>query len=672
MRPTASHTRKTRGFATIAVVSAISLLVISMIFYTLTESMRSLNVQTRAQVKQDYSQKEDAILTSLIHIVPNKAIGAMQRYSANNPDNYSWDTIFREAINLANAEESISPTLLNSLNLGTAISANSGDTQFASVSQLVNAATTTLAGGSNRVNGGNLWESQLLGNAVLGPKLPAALQLSYSDYLLDKQYPIISSNKQYSSTSSKGLGLSANTYPLFNLIQYPDIKLGYKRPGENFVAKRNWWVFSLTFGAHNQAITGIPPVKKDYVLSIYEVPSQLPLSASSLMKVGQFEDGTNWEHVSLDGGIFANNLETNGTVNLTKGAISARKSLSVSADTTVGGRTVASGFDALGAREARAADTSTGATQGESDFYDASVGGNVGKVAFIPINPGNDTLIDTSDGNADERISPTGWNFYSRVAPQAKMTLEIRKMSSKFSQIPTQIRLRYRRSDDTERTATYTRGSSWPTETESGGDDFPFQTDVLQNSRNVLVIKMEKLPAFVNGLTQSGGINANNSLYIFPRTGNSTVIIPSIPSQNSDMAVSLRESEDLTAFTNGFSLISRYRTYIADSLNIVPATVPANAGLPSGEPYFPPFSLFAPEKRFGESLSIQNPVVMTGQLSSLKTSAGETFNPLELKNLNDERVSNNKINAHLTSLRSPAELPPIYMMNWLITIEEIH
>ena len=422
----------------------------------------------------------------------------------------------------------------------------------------------------------------------------------------------------------------------------------------------------------DRAITGIPPVKKDYVLSIYEVPSQLPLSASSLMKVGQFEDGTNWEHVSLDGGIFANNLETNGTVNLTKGAISARKSLSVSADTTVGGRTVASGFDALGAREARAADTSTGATQGESDFYDASVGGNVGKVAFIPINPGNDTLIDTSDGNADERISPTGWNFYSRVAPQAKMTLEIRKMSSKFSQIPTQIRLRYRRSDDTERTATYTRGSSWPTETESGGDDFPFQTDVLQNSRNVLVIKMEKLPAFVNGLTQSGGINANNSLYIFPRTGNSTVIIPSIPSQNSDMAVSLRESEDLTAFTNGFSLISRYRTYIADSLNIVPATVPANAGLPSGEPYFPPFSLFAPEKRFGESLSIQNPVVMSGQLSSLKTSAGETFNPLELKNLNDERVSNNKINAHLVSLRSPAELPPVYMMNWLITIEEIH
>ncbi|MBP9226026.1 MAG: hypothetical protein KBF76_19300, partial [Verrucomicrobiales bacterium] len=60
------------------------------------------------------------------------------------------------------------------------------------------------------------------------------------------------------------------------------------------------------------------------------------------------------------------------------------------------------------------------------------------------------------------------------------------------------------------------------------------------------------------------------------------------------------------------------------------------------------------------------------QLSSLKTSAGETFNPLELKNLNDERVSNNKINAHLTSLRSPAELPPVYMMNWLITIEEIH
>jgi hypothetical protein len=38
----------------------------------------------------------------------------------------------------------------------------------------------------------------------------------------------------------------------------------------------------------------------------------------------------------------------------------------------------------------------------------------------------------------------------------------------------------------------------------------------------------------------------------------------------------------------------------------------------------------------------------------------------------DERIASSKIDANLTSLKSPAELPPIHMMNWLVTIEEVH
>jgi len=671
--PPAASILRCRGYATMAVVSSISLLILGGVGYTYLANMRTFQAQARAQVKQDYTQKEDAILNALIHIVPNKAIGAMQRYSANNPTFYNWETIFREALNSANAEQSISAEMINSLNLGSAVSANTGDTTFSSVSQVVQAPVSTHAGGANLVNGGNWWEYHMLSDLKIGSRVPAALQLSYDNYLLDKEYPIVSFEKTYVSWYTKGLGLSATTYPRYNLIQYPDVKFGYKRPGESFVAKRNWWVFSLNFGSHNEQRTGIPPIRKDYVLSIYEIPSQIPLTASALLKVGKFADGTAWENVSMDGSLVADSLQTEGSVVVSGGSVSARKSITITGQTVVDGTSLNSDFDELGERESRAtAGGANGVTTNESDFHQASVGGNVGKVAFIALNRGTTTLLNSSDGNRSERISPTGWNQYTLAGPKAQMTLEMRTMESSSTQIPTQIRLRYRNSSNSLVTATYTRGSNWPTEQEEGGDTFPFQTTELDNTRKALIIHMDRLPAFVNGLSNSGGMALNNSLYIFPLSGASTVVAPSIPSLTTDMAVTLRGGKDLTAYTTGFSLVSRYRVYIADSLNNVPTTTPANAGLPASHVFYPPLSIFAPEKRFGESLTVEHPVELTGQLNSLKTEANDTVNPLEFMSGDDERLAASKIDATLTSLKSPAELPPIHMMNWLVTIEEVH
>ena len=669
----ASHRR---GYATMALVSGISLIVIAMLAFNIVGSIRSLDTQAKAQVKQDYSQKEDAILNALIHIVPNKAMGAMQQFSANSAGSFTWNTIFQQALSMAHADQAISPVLLNSLNLSTAISANPGDSAFSAASQFVSAPLGSPAGGASSVNGGNALETIMLSSARIGPKVPAALNLSYNDYLLDRQYPIISATKTYTTSFPKGLGLSAATFPNFNLIQYPNVRFGYKRPGENFVAKRNWWVFSLTFGSHNQAQTGIAPVTKDYVLSIYEVPSQIPLSADALMRVGQFQNGTAWQNVSLDGSIYAEDIQTSGSVSLSQGAISARKSVSVSNQTSVQGRTVAGGFDAMGDREARqTAQSNSGG--GTSDFYDASTGGNVGKVAFIPINRGTDELLVTSDGTASERISPTGWNAYSQSASKAQMTLEIRTMTSSSNQTPTSIRLSYRNATNALVTVTYTRGASgssrWPTESQGGGTAFPFQTTTLDNTRRALIVHMDRLPGFINGLSSSGGMTRNNSLYIFCRTDNgSSVRVPVIPSLATDMAVTLRGGADLTAYTSGFSLVSRYRVYIADTLNNTPRTIPANSGIPAGSLFYPPLSIFAPEKRFGESISVERPVELTGQLNSLKTGDNDTVNPLEIMDASDKRLAANILHADLVSLRSPVELPPIYQMNWLVTIEEIH
>ncbi|MEM7602194.1 MAG: hypothetical protein AAF357_12355, partial [Verrucomicrobiota bacterium] len=263
------------------------------------------------------------------------------------------------------------------------------------------------------------------------------------------------------------------------------------------------------------------------------------------------------------------------------------------------------------------------------------------------------------------------WNYYSRGASQCKMRIEVREMASTSEQLATQVRFHYTADDGSLRTLTYTRGDNWPTDSEAGGGLLPFQTTQLDNNKYAIAFYPDRLETFIDSISDAAPISVNNSIVIYPNTGRSTVNTPSIPSVDSDPAVTLRGCKDLTNFPTGFSLLTRYRLYIAESFNIVQATPPAGSGLPASAEFFPPASLFAPEKRFGESVLVDQPVAIKGQLSSLKTSASYQFNPLELQGGDDSAVSANMVNADLVDLRSPAELPPIHMMNWLVTIEPI-
>lgn len=660
------HTyRRQDGYATLSVVATISLTILSMLSFLLVGNIRSFDAQSRAQVKQDYSQKEDAILSSLLHIVPNKAIGAMQENSADSPSQFSWETIFSEAVNMANAEQAVAPELLASLDLSEAISSNTGDTQFENVYQFVKAPVKNEEGVISTVNGGNWWEYLMLGDSKIRYHVPAALRVSYANYQLDRTYPIISFKKTYYDWYTQGLNVDPLAYPDFNLLEYPDVKFGYKRPGQLFVAKRNWWVFSLRFGSHNEARTGIPPVKKNYVLSIYEIPSQLPMSSATTMKIGQYESGTDWYDISIDGGVNAESIESVGQVDLDQGAISARKSFTLNGAITVDNREVSGDFDGVGSREERALTS-------DSDFYDASTGGNVGKVAFIPINPGLDFVKRSGDGLRESRISPTGWNEYSCGANRVKMRIEVTEMQASDTQIPTKFKFYFRNESNSWTEQEYERGVNWPTELEVGGTEFPFQSGTLENLRNAMVIHLDRLPTFLETIADAGHIDVNNSIHIAPIAGDASIQLPSSPSLDSDMVVSLRGGKDLTAYTKGFSVLTDSRLYIAETINAVKTTPPANSGIPAGADFYPPVSLFAPEKRFGESLTTVKPLRLAGQVGSLKTGTGDTFNPLELKSADDSSMSAYNIDAELSSIRSPAELPPINLMNWLVTIEEIH
>ncbi len=670
------------GYTTIPVVAAIATVMLSSMVFVFRSNNWSQEIQSKAQVSLDYTQKEEAILRALINIVPNKAIGAMQDGSATADNKYTWETIFREAIDLADADTAVSAAILNRMGISpdqtagtgyptgpndpqpTVISGNSGDTSFTNASQIV----SSVVGSSSLVNPGNTRESALFLSEAIADKLPAPLYSSFSEYNNDKVYPIISLNKVHSSSWTKGLELSPNSYPLYNLYKYPNIRFGYARPGDLFVAKRNWWTFSLKFGSGvGQGANAAPPIKKNYVLSIYEVPSQLPASAYGLMSVGQHADGTAWRHASLSGGFFAGRLETQGTVALPTGLFSARKSTNFSAETTVAGAVVGNNFDDLGVREQREAQTG-------SDFYDASVSGNVGRVAFIPINRGQAFLELNTDGSQSGRLSSTGWNEYSCGATQAAMRIEVRNMTSTSVQMPTSIRFYYKTSSGSTTYRTYTRGSStspWPTDAQSGGTAIPFQTDYLDIQRNALVLNLDRLPAFLASIG-AANTSINNSIYIYPNSSRSTVNAPHFPSISSDPAVSLRGGRDLSPFSKGLSVVTNLRLYLADSLNTVAVPIPSGSGLAAGTTFYPPISLFAPEKRFGETIEFENPVQFSGQVQSLSKDETAAFHPLDLKAGNGDDINADKINANLKIVRSPAELPPIHLMNWLVTIKEIH
>jgi len=657
-----SHRYRQRGFVSMALVMSVGMVVVASLAFAYRHHMRSLDAQAKTQVKIDYSQKEEALLRALLHIVPNKAMGAMQEGSATSADDYRWTTIFDEAIDLANAETAIDATMMSNLGVSNLVSANSGDTTFSSSTDIVSA----IKGNSGFVNPGVTQENALLLDSLIGPKLPAPLVAANGVFRKDEDFPIITFEKEHSPAWTKGVMLSPSDYPLYNLLQYPNIRFGYARPGDPFVAKRNWWAFTLKFGESDAAQTGLNIVEKHYLLSIYEVPSQLPMSAAGFMSVGQHADGTDWRDTDLSGGVFAGRLETQGTVELANGLFSARNSTSFSGTTTVGGQAVTNNFDALGVREQREAVTG-------SNFYEASLAGNTGRVVFVPINRGNDFLKLHGDGNSSARLSPTGWNQYSTGADQARMRIMIWRMESVDNQTPTAVVLYYRDPYGNWRGEVYWRGYNWPAEHQAGGEAFPFQTADLAIGRPGLIIHMDRWQSFLNSLGDAGDLTVNNSLYIYPATQySSTVIEPSVPSVATDCAISLRSGEDMSAFTEGFSMVTNLRLYIAESFNTVSVPAPTGSGIPSGIEYFPPVSLFAPEKRFGETVDFNHPVEFGGQLNSLKTSASDAFRPLDLMSGSDDSVNPELIEADLEMLRSPAELPPIHLMNWLVTVEEIH
>ncbi len=198
-----------------------------------------------------------------------------------------------------------------------------------------------------------------------------------------------------------------------------------------------------------------------------------------------------------------------------------------------------------------------------------------------------------------------------------------------------------------------------------------FDFKKLGSGQECVVVYPERISNFLNEL---GGdsVETNNSLVVnvdYSATGSASLLEPQMPFTDRDYGVILQECGDLSDFKKGFSLVTNLRLYIGDDFNVVPISPPSGYTPPSGT-FYPPASLFAPEKRYGVDFD-PFAVEVSGQIGSVASENDEdAVHPMDAIGVSENSMVASQITMNLSTISHPAELPPIVMMNWLILIEE--
>ncbi len=641
--------KQTCGYAALPIVTGLALMLTFSLTMLFKKTLMNRDQASKTQLRLDYHQREEALLRALVAVFPNKAIDCLRANLAAG-DAHDWNAIFSEAVALSSASQSLSPALLQSLGLTGKRSGDVGDRD----SEQVQSWITSLSGVTGQVTPGTTAYEAVFQQPAFAGKMPPLLDMSAELQAADAERPLITPLKRY-ATQVAGLLADVGAHPTFNLIPYPNIRFGYAAPGAPFVAKRNWWAFTVNYGNRGSSVA------RHYVLSLYEVPSQMPIEAATFASIGTHQDGTAWNAgaVSIQGSVYADQMMVEGAYGATR--LAGRSGIELAQEMDLGGVTVGSNFDAMGERERLQAAEGT-------DVLPVAISANSGRLSFLPLPTGSGYLRRRAAGSTS-----TAWDDYTAGGQRCAMTVEAIDMVSFEDQTPTALRVRFRNEAGSISEVVLRRGVNWPTSFEPGGAAIPFQVELTNNSRSCVTFHPMLLDAW---LQAQGGASVvtNNSLYFGVDPSLKPLIVRTVsePPAVEDMCVIIRQGKNLTNYTAGLSIVAPLRVYVGDDLNAVAASgVPVGSGLDAATEFYPPLSIFAAELRVGTT-GFNRPIDHRGQLGSLATGGtAAPWKPLDMKSGSDDAVHADSISAELTPLRSPAELPPIHPMNWLVVIEEI-
>lgn len=710
---TSIHKHGKSGAVSFLLVVTTGVVALLLTLYTYRQAVASHRVASYVQLSTDYSEKEDTVLRAIVALTPNRAINAMQNDGYSKRASLQWSRVFTDAIDLANARTSIASNVRSSLGLANLVVANSGDSTLSNPNLIFD----KIPSDANSAYYSDYLSTGL--NRSLGSSFPPPLQSGDSTVIqYDDDYVIISNQKKYGPLATGSVGLSVTEYPNFNLLKYPQINFGYARPGDDFVAKRNWWAFRMNLAQNDDSLTDASRMARTFVLSIYEVPSQLSISASSFMSLGEFANGQSWDRVTIGGGVFVGKADVRST---TLPSLASRRGMTLSSDSVIGGESFVSSPFAPGVREVYQL------TQG--DFFPVSLASESGRVAFVPISRGAEFFDRFSVSAEANTLSPTKWNDYSVGAQQCAMRLDIVDCVSSSNPTPTKLRFSYYKGGVRETLdidlvngsysgldpnylyaciegqsydfgnsvvdLAYGKNGTYAYQIAQTGSvtfnnarfgdplvgvekrgyykpSYPFEIKALATGKLCMAIYPERFERFLRAIN-ADDTSINHSIVVnvdyTASTGSVKLVKPTIPCTDLDYGVILDECSDMTSFPKGFSLVTNLRTYIADDFNLAATTPPAGF-TPSGL-FYPPCSIFTPEKRYGSNID-PYAVKMSGQVGSLASDTNSSpVHPLDSTSASGQAYGSSNITVNLRPITHPAELPPITMMNWLITLEEV-
>jgi hypothetical protein len=477
-------------------------------------------------------------------------------------------------------------------------------------------------------------------------------------------------------------------------LYYPNIRFGYKykQPGDPnplfLVARRVWWRIPVVYkpaqptaeyqvGTDPASANSYPSAQANYVLSVYEIPSQLPISGNANLQIGAWDP----TKISVTGSISGNQITLSGGPY--SGGVSSRQKVYVVNPAIVGGvayssDSTGSAFDQPGTQPGSREEIALTQTPGAA--APVSVVRNDGKVLLVPVMPGNDFYIPAPPAPG----APTHWDLYARPYYRCRIRVIISGTDSTIiynpnqtpttntaagaitvkifvlpdlSSSPDQI-LGFRDSAATPQTFTQTSIASPNPNLALYGMKY---TSTAAGDRNILVIDVLKLVQALGNPAQLYSIYIGNP----PNPPDP----PSGPYNNPGIAIT--DTHDLSAFTSGLSIVTNQTLYLLDRFNqgkkdgtglLVPGSVV-------------PTSLYAPDVRYGISaLNLQ--VNLTGQVAVVATPAPAPsptpVNPLSFTSGNGGSIASSNTSATLTELTDPTKIPPITALNLLFTIEKEH
>jgi hypothetical protein len=617
--------RSDHGASLVLLVSIIGVAFIVTVAGFLAAASYSQDRARLASAKVDVATREDALMREILQ---QTATGMLPGTNGVTGPILNWTAIMTNAANNLRATSYVNPAELAALQLTGAIPAfvtpaNLGDTAgtllgiFNGYNQEVPfGGTSGLANNVSLSNANNATAQPPLMNWSAGTTLSSATALTIpQEFFLG-------------SLNTAGTPPKQSIGNRWAQLTYPNIRFGYKQPGNLFVARRVWWCIPLVYQAAQPAaeyqagtdpasLNRYPSAPANYVLSVYEIPSQLPISGNANLQIGGW--GSN---ISVTGSISGNRITLSGG---SYSGVSSRQQVQVVNPATVAGvgyssdRT-GSAFDQPGTREQMALTQTPGAAA------PVSVAGNDGKALLVPVMPGNDFYMAATG-------TPTHWDLYARPYYRCRIRVMIT-------------------TDPTTGAFTGVQIIALPDPSSRPDQILGFPDSAATINQT---FPQSSLPSYINytSTATGGNILVIDVPNMVNALGNPANLYSIYIGSNPSIGVAITDTNDLSAFTGGLSIVTNQTLYLLDSFNQGTTVVPT--------------SLYAPQVRYGISpTNLQ--VNLTGQVTVVATPGQSSVNPLSFFNGGSIGLSNTT--ATLTEVTDPKKIPPITALNLLFTIEK--